>query len=169
MKQKKIDTPIKEDTMAKDMAKKKETALATPFESHDVGGDTLDASDIQIPRLQLLQAMSDGVPTGDFKMGDILHTADQEVLGGIKTPLKIIPFHIVKLNQKFRTDVQPKEYITTEDWSVDTPWEEENYAWTQRDGATVNCKVNNFKVYICLLYTSPSPRDQRGSRMPSSA
>ena len=26
-------------------------------------------------------------------------------------------------------------------------------------------KLNNF----CLLYTSPSPRDQRGSRMPSSA
>ena len=23
--------------------------------------------------------------------------------------------------------------------------------------------------FICLLYTSPSPRDQRGSRMPSSA
>ena len=23
--------------------------------------------------------------------------------------------------------------------------------------------------YACLLYTSPSPRDQRGSRMPSSA
>ena len=28
-----------------------------------------------------------------------------------------------------------------------------------------------FKIHknICLLYTSPSPRDQRGSRMPSSA
>ena len=26
-----------------------------------------------------------------------------------------------------------------------------------------------FKLYRCLLYTSPSPRDQRGSRMPSSA
>ena len=24
-------------------------------------------------------------------------------------------------------------------------------------------------LYTCLLYTSPSPRDQRGSRMPSSA
>ena len=24
-------------------------------------------------------------------------------------------------------------------------------------------------IHICLLYTSPSPRDQRGSRMPSSA
>ena len=27
--------------------------------------------------------------------------------------------------------------------------------------------ANDF--YACLLYTSPSPRDQRGSRMPSSA
>ena len=24
-------------------------------------------------------------------------------------------------------------------------------------------------IIVCLLYTSPSPRDQRGSRMPSSA
>ena len=27
----------------------------------------------------------------------------------------------------------------------------------------------NERLRICLLYTSPSPRDQRGSRMPSSA
>ena len=31
------------------------------------------------------------------------------------------------------------------------------------------CKKNNSKAENCLLYTSPSPRDQRGSRMPSSA
>ena len=31
-------------------------------------------------------------------------------------------------------------------------------------GATLRCGPNP-----CLLYTSPSPRDQRGSRMPSSA
>ena len=29
--------------------------------------------------------------------------------------------------------------------------------------------VNSKEYHICLLYTSPSPRDQRGSRMPSSA
>ena len=28
---------------------------------------------------------------------------------------------------------------------------------------------HRFLLRICLLYTSPSPRDQRGSRMPSSA
>ena len=31
----------------------------------------------------------------------------------------------------------------------------------------VACAVQN--LHLCLLYTSPSPRDQRGSRMPSSA
>ena len=30
-----------------------------------------------------------------------------------------------------------------------------------------NSNITDFN--ICLLYTSPSPRDQRGSRMPSSA
>ena len=30
-------------------------------------------------------------------------------------------------------------------------------------------KIYERQVYPCLLYTSPSPRDQRGSRMPSSA
>ena len=29
--------------------------------------------------------------------------------------------------------------------------------------------LNRYLVNACLLYTSPSPRDQRGSRMPSSA
>ena len=33
--------------------------------------------------------------------------------------------------------------------------------WSRAGGAGINT--------ICLLYTSPSPRDQRGSRMPSSA
>ena len=36
-----------------------------------------------------------------------------------------------------------------------------------------NCKVTGaeteYPLAGCLLYTSPSPRDQRGSRMPSSA
>ena len=30
-------------------------------------------------------------------------------------------------------------------------------------------RFSKFRYYYCLLYTSPSPRDQRGSRMPSSA
>ena len=36
--------------------------------------------------------------------------------------------------------------------------------------AKENTEANATVIYVpCLLYTSPSPRDQRGSRMPSSA
>ena len=37
------------------------------------------------------------------------------------------------------------------------------------DVITVPPAVDIYYVAGCLLYTSPSPRDQRGSRMPSSA
>ena len=36
-------------------------------------------------------------------------------------------------------------------------------------GALWQKKIGETVYGICLLYTSPSPRDQRGSRMPSSA
>ena len=32
-----------------------------------------------------------------------------------------------------------------------------------------NLGIKKIKLNTCLLYTSPSPRDQSGSRMPSSA
>ena len=41
-----------------------------------------------------------------------------------------------------------------------------NILWTTVDG---NLSGPSDEITTCLLYTSPSPRDQRGSRMPSSA
>ena len=35
--------------------------------------------------------------------------------------------------------------------------------------ALAQAAEQTLKTQLCLLYTSPSPRDQRGSRMPSSA
>ena len=40
-------------------------------------------------------------------------------------------------------------------------------AWNTSGESDGDCAEQIF--YTCLLYTSPSPRDQRGSRMPSSA
>ena len=37
------------------------------------------------------------------------------------------------------------------------------------NGIDVTVVPNLYDIKPCLLYTSPSPRDQRGSRMPSSA
>ena len=49
--------------------------------------------------------------------------------------------------------------------SGDTKEKSTLYAQAQ----TISEILENQIHYICLLYTSPSPRDQRGSRMPSSA
>ena len=40
--------------------------------------------------------------------------------------------------------------------------------YTSNFGATIEMDQKVY-TWTCLLYTSPSPRDQRGSRMPSSA
>ena len=55
----------------------------------------------------------------------------------------------------------------------DVSWED-NYSWIHqknilevlKDSSKLLPEVRN---YLCLLYTSPSPRDNTGSRMPSSA
>ena len=47
-------------------------------------------------------------------------------------------------------------------WIVD-------YPMFEKDESTNKIEFSHNPFSICLLYTSPSPRDQRGSRMPSSA
>ena len=107
----------------------------------------LDASDISIPRLHLMQASSPDVAEGTYKLGDILHVGDQQIVGGKDNPVIFIPFHIMKVNTKYRTDVKPKEYIATEPLEGQ-PWEQENYIWEQRDGSKVKCRVNNYRTII---------------------
>ena len=52
-----------------------------------------------------------------------------------------------------------------------TKFEAEVYILSKEEGGRHTPFFNNYRpqFYFCLLYTSPSPRDQRGSRMPSSA
>ena len=48
-------------------------------------------------------------------------------------------------------------------------WEEYNRAVMTNYPQFSNEQIDNILAYTCLLYTSPSPRDMRRSRMPSSA
>ena len=47
-------------------------------------------------------------------------------------------------------------------------WRENTYPGAECDIPSALYSYS-FEPWPCLLYTSPSPRDQRGSRMPSSA
>ena len=53
--------------------------------------------------------------------------------------------------------ILPDKELAT--WSTDKAWVADAFLWSSAQGVSM----------ACLLYTSPSPRDQRGSRMPSSA
>ena len=57
--------------------------------------------------------------------------------------------------------INDKQTYNKEDWAS---------AYKNVEKELTNEPLNTSKGgNICLLYTSPSPRDQRGSRMPSSA
>ena len=75
----------------------------------------------------------------------------------------------------------PRDFVTKTDKRVEKILIDElskskkNYSFiTEETGTIENLNKNIFWIIdpidgTCLLYTSPSPRDQRGSRMPSSA
>ena len=67
------------------------------------------------------------------------------------------------------------DYLKTKsvDWRMQMRGEIAQSSFDLNETIIVEGNVSIPKVpkltYVCLLYTSPSPRDQRGSRMPSSA
>ena len=61
--------------------------------------------------------------------------------------------------------------MTDIDWGTIEDWDRRYYLHNTASGRELNyAAVQRVDGnYICLLYTSPSPRDMRRSRMPSSA
>ena len=66
------------------------------------------------------------------------------------------------------------EGLENPEWiSIETPWgiPSDDILFAELDGIKLRFLPRHGRGHplTCLLYTSPSPRDQRGSRMPSSA
>ena len=70
------------------------------------------------------------------------------MVGDKTNPVTFIPFHVMKVNQKWRSDVSPKEYICTEAYDPARGWQEDDYTWEQYTGEVVKCSVNNYKTFI---------------------
>ena len=68
--------------------------------------------------------------------------------------------HVVISNASCTTNcLSPVAYVIDKEFGIENGYMTTIHSYTG-DQSTVD---------TCLLYTSPSPRDQRGSRMPSSA
>ena len=100
----------------------------------------------------------------DVKFGD---SARQRMLNGVNTLADAVK---VTLGPKGRNVVLDKSFgapTVTKD-GVSVAKEVELKDKFENMGAQMVKEVAS-QTSDCLLYTSPSPRDQRGSRMPSSA
>ena len=92
------------------------------------------------------------------------HHVGLEVAWTILPVLILLWIAVPSMNLLYNQDVIKDTEVTVK--AVGNTW---NWAYTYPDHENVEEIISNPLDKTCLLYTSPSPRDQRGSRMPSSA
>ena len=76
--------------------------------------------------------------------------------------------HLIKTYEELFFLTLPKEPQKAKPY-LDKAFEELERINSPKFRANLTKNLGSYHYYFCLLYTSPSPRDQRGSRMPSSA
>lgn len=69
---------------------------AAPKASVNMQEMGLDASDIAIPKMLLMQGLSQLVVDGTFQMGDLINSVTEEKLGDKNSPLEFIPMRAFK-------------------------------------------------------------------------
>ena len=118
-------------------------------------------------------------PVSEDVLQSLFSTAQRTASGGNLQPwhvhvmtgdkLAIFKKDAVERAQAGKTDVPTYQAYPSPLWEPQRSWRyklgEDMYALL---GIPRENKMGRL-VWLCLLYTSPSPRDQRGSRMPSSA
>ena len=87
---------------------------------------------------------------------------------------KLLPEHIQIIDSGEAVAKQTKNILEFNQLLNTTNQNSSHQIFTNGNLEVLNYFINSFRKSVnnnkhCLLYTSPSPRDQRGSRMPSSA
>jgi hypothetical protein len=73
------------------------TAVAAPAtDLNEWGMGDVSSRDVIIPKILVMQGLSDLVGEGKAKLGDFVDSITSEVLGSIDKPLSIIPLHMQK-------------------------------------------------------------------------
>ncbi len=144
------DLTPKEETMTEELAVVN-NQIIVPGQTNMTISDRMAASgitgkDVATPRLQLMQPTSGAVGDDDAKVGDIINTSTNEVLGGVESPVEIVPMELYKTLLIEDASVKPPKFMRQEpatSANENLPWED-----TENGKAIKRTLCFNF---FCLL------------------
>lgn len=132
------------------------------------GAEEATASDFTIPRLRLMQGLSDEVGSGDKIMGQIIKSTDKSTLANKGELIRVVPFKMQKMWATYDVS-QPgqPQWVRQEPWTAandSLPWEfEESGKKMRRDKVysfftllekEVSQKLTSLPVQISFSRTS---------------
>ena len=138
-----------------------------------------DAGEVNPTQKMVVKALANSDCSMVWHLGDITQLGvqsldDPELQESFLTPFKPfleteIPFYLAVGNHDYKGDPSVYLQVAKNYPSINHP---SNF-YTKKFGRTcffvLDTTIFDKLYYFCLLYTSPSPRDKRQSRMPSSA
>lgn len=74
----------------------------------------IEATDLTIPVLLLMQNTSEAVGDGQAKLGDIMNSQAEEIVGSIDKAVEVIPLKMYKTLRIYNTAVQPPKFMREE-------------------------------------------------------
>lgn len=82
--------------MKNELAKKESTEVAT-LDLSAWGEMEVFSQDLKLPKLLISQGLSKNVTDGLAKIGDLVNSLTNEIIGGPKKDLKLLPFHVERV------------------------------------------------------------------------
>lgn len=133
----------------------------------------VEAKDLKIPKLLLMQAMSKLVAAGEAKAGDLVNSVTGAVYGNVRekgaVPVKVVPIHMFKVWSIAEYNGKKFEYSHTEPVTpanTDAPWEYEQDGKKMKRTKAVNFYVllekdfgNKLALPHVLTFRSTSMRE----------
>lgn len=106
----------------------------------------ISAKDLEIPLLMLMQSTSEYVNDGKAKMGDIVHSQTQEVLGGEDKPIDIVPLSVFKTLRTYDTSGTSPKLLKVEPWTT----KNDDIDFEGNEGAIPVKRYHTYNYFVLL-------------------
>lgn len=131
----------KNETASTEVVAQVSTAVATSAtDLNDWGAGEISQKDLVIPKILVMQGLSDLVGEGKAALGDLVENVSNEKLGSFDKPVEVIPFHMTKawIVSRRKAGESKFEFEKYEDYKVgqEFPFE------VQEGGDTVKYEYN---------------------------